>query len=112
MLYKLDHHTATSTDRPLTAVLVLYKTVLLGSKAGHLQEWVYLSCHSGIHVLQPLKRVDAELPELDKDVGTGNEGDIEARCFSESFSATLLVYTKQLWLAIWSDGCKPYTDML
>jgi hypothetical protein len=26
----------------------------------------------------------AELPELDKDVGTGNEGDVEARCFSES----------------------------
>jgi len=27
--------------------------------------------------------IDAEVPELDTDVGTGTEGDVEARCFSE-----------------------------
>lgn len=32
---------------------------------------------------------DAEVPELDNDVGTGTEGDVEARCFSESFVAYL-----------------------
>jgi hypothetical protein len=26
--------------------------------------------------------VDAQVPELDTDVGTGTEGDVEARCFS------------------------------
>jgi hypothetical protein len=26
---------------------------------------------------------DAEVPDLDVDVGTGLEGDVEARCFSE-----------------------------
>lgn len=25
---------------------------------------------------------DAQVPELDTDVGTGTEGDVEARCFS------------------------------
>ena len=30
-----------------------------------------------------LTPVDAEVPELDTDVGTGLEGDVEARCFSE-----------------------------
>lgn len=29
------------------------------------------------------------MPELDNDVGTGTEGDVEARCFSESFVAYL-----------------------
>lgn len=29
-------------------------------------------------------KADAEVPELDNDVGTGTEGDVEARCFSES----------------------------
>jgi hypothetical protein len=28
--------------------------------------------------------VDAQVPELDTDVGTGTEGDVEARCFSMS----------------------------
>lgn len=28
--------------------------------------------------------LDAEVPELDADVGTGTEGDVEARCFSET----------------------------
>jgi hypothetical protein len=27
---------------------------------------------------------DAQVPELDVDVGTGTEGDVEARCFSGS----------------------------
>lgn len=26
---------------------------------------------------------DAQVPELDADTGTGTEGDVEARCFSE-----------------------------
>ena len=28
--------------------------------------------------------IDAQVPELDADVGTGTEGDAEARCFSQS----------------------------
>ena len=35
---------------------------------------------------------DAQVPELDEDVGTGTEGDVEARCFSErSFLLRLVV---------------------
>ena len=34
--------------------------------------------------------VDAQVPELDTDVGTGTEGDVEARCFSMSGLSMLL----------------------
>lgn len=43
------------------------------------------SCCNGTRAaVWELTNLDAELPELDKDVGTGNEGDVEARCFSTS----------------------------
>jgi len=33
--------------------------------------------------------VDAQVPELDTDVGTGTEGDVEARCFSTQLTLSL-----------------------
>jgi hypothetical protein len=39
--------------------------------------------------------VDAQVPELDTDVGTGTEGDVEARCFSTPLYASLIYADSQ-----------------
>lgn len=47
--------------------------------------------------------VDAEVPELDNDVGTGREGDVEARCFSESNLVHITGWHMWCWLR-WPDA--------
>lgn len=43
---------------------------------------------------------DAEVPELDNDVGTGREGDVEARCFS-TFDSRLSLFSQQCHAGTW-----------
>ena len=46
-----------------------------------------------------LTSVDAEVPELDNDVGTGTEGDVEARCFSEPSPAVIILGNAMILIA-------------
>ncbi|KAK4686935.1 hypothetical protein P7C73_g3183, partial [Tremellales sp. Uapishka_1] len=65
---------------------VVYASVLSRPKTAHLQRFVMPT-----QMDMELTSLDAEVPELDADVGTGTEGDVEARCFSECHGDAPLV---------------------
>lgn len=85
LLWKLHHCSTLHADESIKTMLDLYPTILPRPVTADMSRCVALSfSQNTANGLLCVVMTGAEVPDLDNDVGTGKEGDVEARCFRTS----------------------------